>query len=134
MVPCSACARIPRAVGLMAEAFFAAGAREVYLPVLGQRPVNADELRRFDWSQVPGRRIECASQHPLGSARMGCSPGNSVCDANGKVWDVDELYVTDGSVLPSSLGVNPQLAIMSVATRNTWRMRDAKLPDREARA
>lgn len=119
-------ARIPRAVTLMAEAFFAAGAREVFLPILGMRGVDADGMRAVDWSRVPATRIECASQHPLGSARMGHSPEGSVVDPDGRVWGVDELYVADGSVLPSSLGVNPQLSIMTVATRFAWKMRERR--------
>ena len=38
-----------------------------------------------------------------------------------------QLYVVDGSVLPTSLGVNPQLSIMSIATRLAWRMRERPL-------
>lgn len=119
-------ARIPRIATIMAEAFFAAGAREVFLPVLGLRGVDADGLRKVPWDRLPGRRIECASQHPLGSARMGSSEHNSVVDSDGRVWNVRGLYVADGSILPTSLGVNPQLSIMSVATRVAWRMRDAR--------
>ena len=117
-------ARIPRLIEVMAETFFEAGAREVFAPVLGMRGLDADAFRRTDFTRIPGRRFECASQHPLGSARMGCSRENSVVDADGRVWDVPGLYVADGSIVPTSLGVNPQLSIMSVATRVAWRMRD----------
>lgn len=116
-------ALIPRALTLMAETFFAAGAEEVYLPVLGLPGLSADRFRAFDLAAVPARRLECASQHPLGSARMGCSPLNSVVDPDGKVWDLDNVWIADGSVLPTSLGVNPQLSIMTVATRIAWRMK-----------
>jgi choline dehydrogenase-like flavoprotein len=116
-------ALIPRALTLMAETFFAAGAEEVYLPVLGLHGLSADAFRAYDLTKVPAKRLECASQHPLGSARMGCSPNNSVVDPDGKVWDLDNVWVADGSVLPTSLGVNPQLSIMTVATRIAWRMK-----------
>ena len=52
------------------------------------------------------------------------SEHNSVVDGDGRVWNVPGLYIADGSILPTSLGVNPQLSIMSVATRVAWRMRD----------
>ncbi len=120
-------ARIPRIATVMAETFFEAGAREVFLPVLGLRGVDADGLRRVPWEKIPGRRIECASQHPLGSARMGSSEHNSVVDGDGRVWNVRGLYLADGSILPTSLGVNPQLSIMSVATRVAWKMRDERV-------
>lgn len=117
-------AKIPRIATIMAETFFAAGAREVFLPVLGMRGVDADGLAKVPWEKIRGRQIECTSQHPLGSARMGSSEHNSVVDGDGRVWNVEGLYIADGSILPTSLGVNPQLSIMSVATRVAWRMRD----------
>jgi choline dehydrogenase-like flavoprotein len=117
-------ARIPVLMRIMAETFFAAGAREVFLPVLGLRPVDADGLARLDLDKIPAHRIECASQHPLGTAQMGATPEHSVVDGDGRVWGVDNLYIADGSTLPTSLGVNPQIAIMSVATRIAWRMRN----------
>lgn len=110
-------ARIPLMIRTMAEAFFAAGAREVFPPILGQPGVSADAFRRLDLEHVPSMRLECSSQHPLGSARMGVDPNHSVVDPNGRAWDVDGLYVADGSVVPTSLGVNPQLTVMAVATR-----------------
>ena len=122
-------ARIPAGIRIMARTFFAAGAREVFLPVMGMRPVTADALEGIDLEKVPARRIECASQHPLGSCRMAKGPDRGVVDADGRVFGVDDLYVVDGGIVPTSLGVNPQLAIMSMATRIAWRMRDRRLPD-----
>lgn len=117
-----------RGVKLLAEAFFAAGAEQVYLPVLGLPPMDADGLKSFDLARVPARRVECSSQHPLGSCRMGSAPERSVTDPWGKVWEVDELYVADGSVVPTSLGVNPQQTIMALATRTAWHLRERPLP------
>jgi choline dehydrogenase-like flavoprotein len=117
-------ASVAKLVRTMANTFFAAGAREVFLPILGLRGVDADHLAGVPLETVPARHLECASQHPLGSAQMGSSAEHSVTDGDGRVWGVDGLYVADGSVLPTSLGVNPQVSIMSVATRVAWRMRE----------
>jgi choline dehydrogenase-like flavoprotein len=38
-----------------------------------------------------------------------------VVKETGESWQVDNLFVADGSVLPTSIGVNSQLAIMGVA-------------------
>lgn len=113
-----------RGIRLNAETFFAAGAKEVYLPVLGLAPLDADAFRRFDLDRVPGRRIESGSQHPLGSCRLGVSAATSGVDTDGKLWDAERVYVADGSVLPTSLGVNPQLTIMAMATRIAQKLRD----------
>ena len=66
--------------------------------------------------------------YPSSLGTGGYAPRFAV-DGDGRVFDVDELYVADGSILPTSLGVNPQLSIMGVATRVAWRMRDRRLPD-----
>jgi len=55
--------------------------------------------------------------HPLGTARADGDPLRGVVDADLRVHGLEGLYVADGSVVPSSLGVNPQLTIMALATR-----------------
>jgi choline dehydrogenase-like flavoprotein len=55
--------------------------------------------------------------HVQGTCRMGGDPERSVVDADGRVWDVERLYVGDGSLVPHSLSVNPSLTIMALASR-----------------
>lgn len=130
---------ISRVLRLLAETYLAAGAREVFLPILGGmehfgvRPgphggLDADQLRRLDLDKIPAQRFECASQHPLGTCRMGTSREHAVVDSEGRVFGVRELYVVDSGVLPTSLGVNPQISVMAMATRLAWRMRERALP------
>jgi choline dehydrogenase-like flavoprotein len=109
--------RVPVLLRRMAEIFFAAGAREVFLPIFGAEPIGPDDLAAFPFESVKGHQIECTSQHPLGSCHMGVSPDDSVIGPDGQSWDVRGLYVADGSIFPTSLGVNPQLAVMAMAAR-----------------
>jgi choline dehydrogenase-like flavoprotein len=55
--------------------------------------------------------------HEMGTARMGDDPTRSVVDRWCRSHDVDNLFVLDGSVFPTSLGANPTLTIMA----NAWR-------------
>jgi choline dehydrogenase-like flavoprotein len=55
--------------------------------------------------------------HLVGGARMGFSPDDSVVDASHRVWGVDNLFVVDGSVLPTEGAANPALVIMALADR-----------------
>jgi choline dehydrogenase-like flavoprotein len=86
--------------------------------------VTPDALRTLDLEHVPGHMLECGSQHPLGTCRMGTSPHHAVVDPDGQTFEVRGLYVADGSILPTSLGVNPQLSIMAMATRIAWKLRE----------
>jgi cholesterol oxidase len=64
------------------------------------------------------------SAHPLGGCPMGKDASNGVVDSFGKVFrgksgtnTYEGLYVADGSIIPTSLGVNPSLTITSLALR-----------------
>ena len=48
---------------------------------------------------------------------MGFSPDDSVVDANHRVWGVDNLFIVDGSVMPTQGSANPALTIMALADR-----------------
>jgi choline dehydrogenase-like flavoprotein len=53
--------------------------------------------------------------HLMGTARMGTDPATSVVNAEGRAHDVPNLFVIDGSVLPTCGGVNPTSTIQAVA-------------------
>jgi len=55
--------------------------------------------------------------HALGTVRMGCNDRTSPLDENGRYRGLDNLYVTDGSALPRSAGLNPSLTIAANALR-----------------
>jgi choline dehydrogenase-like flavoprotein len=55
--------------------------------------------------------------HLIGGARMGAHPGDSVCDADHRLWGVPNVFVTDGSALPTQGAANPALTIMAESSR-----------------
>jgi choline dehydrogenase-like flavoprotein len=55
--------------------------------------------------------------HLLGTAKMGVDPGSSVVDAWGRAHDIPNLYVFDGSIWPTSSGMNPTATIAALALR-----------------
>jgi choline dehydrogenase-like flavoprotein len=59
--------------------------------------------------------MRCA--HLVGGCRMGSSPDDSVCDADHRSWAVPNLFIADGSVMPTQGSANPALTIMALASR-----------------
>jgi len=57
------------------------------------------------------------ANHILGGARFGVDRQDSVLDPYCRAWDFDNLYVTDGSFMPTSGGANPTLTIQANAFR-----------------
>lgn len=60
-----------------------------------------------------------------GTCRFGKDPSTSVLDPNCRAHDVKNLYVVDGSFMPTSGGVPTTLTIMSNALRVAHHIRDA---------
>ncbi|WP_205698724.1 GMC family oxidoreductase [Conexibacter sp. SYSU D00693] len=109
--------RFRRGFALLARIFFAAGAREVLVPVAGIPPLRDGDTGPLDRATIRPRDVKAMAFHPLGTARMGADPRRSVVDPDLAVHGVAGLHVADGSVLPTSPQVNPQLTIMALATR-----------------
>ncbi len=110
--------RLARAIGLTAEIFFAAGAREVYSGVHSQPVLRTiDEARALQGATPAAVDLEMMAFHPQGTARMGEDPRVAVTDSVGRVHGTPGLWVGDASLFPSSCKVNPQLTIMALATR-----------------
>jgi choline dehydrogenase-like flavoprotein len=55
--------------------------------------------------------------HLVGGARMAADEQHGVVDASCRTFAVPNLYITDGSVLPTQGSANPALTIMAVAAR-----------------
>jgi choline dehydrogenase-like flavoprotein len=109
--------RFRRGFELLSRIFFAAGAREVIVPIAGVPTLRAGDVSPLQGLRVRPRQISAMAFHPLGTARAGADPTASVVDPQLQVHGVGGLYVADGSVVPSSLGVNPQITIMALAAR-----------------
>ena len=111
-------AALVRATRASARIFFAAGARRVHAPISGFEVIESpDDLAKLRRARIRPWDLDLSAYHPLGTARMGADPATSVIGPDHQVHDTPGLYVVDGAAVPTSLGVNPQLTIMALATR-----------------
>ena len=94
----------------------AGGAEAVFPMLLAEAPVKSEkDLRKIKEIFQSRKFVLTGSLHPMGTCRMGTSPENSVVDGYGRVHGIKNLVIADGSVLPSSITVNPQQTIMMLA-------------------
>jgi choline dehydrogenase-like flavoprotein len=93
-----------------AELLTAMGAKDV------KPKSGADAIQR------PGEII-----HEVGTARMGAKAADSVTNQYCQTWDVKNLFLMDGAVLPSNPDKNPTLTILALAWRSCeWIMDEMK--------
>ena len=69
-----------------------------------------------------------STAHIMGTARMGDDPMKSVVDPFGRMHELDNVYVADGSVFASSGGFNPTVTIMALALRMARHLAGAPTP------
>ena len=69
-----------------------------------------------------GKEANLITAHPLGGCVLGDDADHGVVDPDGRVYDAnggvhEGLYVVDGAILPTPVGVNPFLTISAVSER-----------------
>ena len=111
--------RFKHATALLTAMYFAAGARSVNLPGLKFRQElrSQEEARQAIGAARHPRDFLVSAYHPLGTCRLAPHAAQGVCDPTHRVFGYHNLYVMDGSNLPSAPGVNPQVTIMALALR-----------------
>ncbi|MGW5228472.1 GMC family oxidoreductase N-terminal domain-containing protein [Nocardia niigatensis] len=111
-------AALQHACAGLAELFLRGGAEQVALPLAGTPPIRTlDQARTVAEIRLSPRQFRMIGPHPLGTARMGRDARTAVVDFDHRVFGTTGLYIADGSVVPTSLGVNPQVTIMAFALR-----------------
>jgi choline dehydrogenase-like flavoprotein len=75
-------------------------------------------MREAGYPMVFVERMGIATNsHQCGTIRFGNDPIRSILDPYCKTWEIDNLYVMDGSFFPSSTAMNPALTIAAQALR-----------------
>ncbi len=111
---------LQRALYVLAEIFFAAGARKIIPGVHG----IADELFSLhEADALRSRPLRAANlviggNHVFSTTRMHGDPAQGVVDEFGRSHEVENLWITDTGNFPQSPSVNPMLTCMALAHRS----------------
>jgi choline dehydrogenase-like flavoprotein len=111
--------RLAQGLVHLGEVLLAAGAVELYPSVSGGPIARGLEDIGKWWDRATRANTNLMTVHMTSTVRMGNNRARTGADSYGQVWDVSNLRINDGSLLPDAPGVNPQAAIMTIATRNT---------------
>lgn len=122
-----------RGVALLSQLYASIGARRLFLPFNSLSVLDARELHRLDSYKARAGDMKLMAFHPLGTTRAHASgsKGGGVVSSDLRVHGCENVYVADGGVVPTSLGVNPQLTIMALATRLAYHLTGSAAPDDE---
>ncbi len=117
-------ARFQKGLKLLAQMQLRAGAQYVHFPghTATPRIHNEKELDALFAQRLKPSQFGITAYHPLGTVRMAADPREGVIDGEQRVFGTSGLYVMDGSAVPGSLGANPQVTIMALATRAAERL------------
>jgi len=78
------------------------------------RAIGGDYMPSVLWGW-PWRKLLTA--HPLGGCVMSDDESAGVVNEFGEVWNYPNLYVSDGSIIPTALSVNPSATISALSER-----------------
>jgi cholesterol oxidase len=78
------------------------------------RGIKGDYMTSILWGW-PWRKLLTA--HPLGGSVMSDEKNEGVVNEYGEVWNYSNLYVSDGSIIPTALSVNPSATISALSER-----------------
>lgn len=101
---------------LLGEILFDAGAKRVMVNTWGDDEfTDASQLGALDRIARDPDHITLGTGHPQGGNAMSRDPEKGVVGPGFRVHGFENLHVCDASVFPTSLTVNPQLTVMSLA-------------------
>jgi choline dehydrogenase-like flavoprotein len=74
--------------------------------------LGATNIRPYKDDNPPGLVI-----HETGTARMGRDPKTSVLNSHNQMWDVQNVFMTDGACMTSTANQNPSITYMALTAR-----------------
>lgn len=93
--------------------------RVIHRQMLEELTAIGSSLGEFMPNESPTMLPPGTSLHYQGTVRMGrTDDGTSVCDSDGKVWGLDNLFLGGNGVIPTATACNPTLTSVALAVRS----------------
>ena len=80
------------------------------------RVASTRDLDTLDLSLLRPHSVPLSAVHPMGTMRMGEDPRRSAVRSTGEHHHLRGLFVLDGSLFPTSIGVPPQIGIYALSS------------------
>ena len=88
-----------------------------------QGKLSKRDLERFEdlveQRGISPNRIMLFSAHIMGSCRLGRDESQAAASSEGELFGVRNLFISDASVFPTTLGANPMITIMAMSRRTS---------------
>ncbi len=107
--------RMKKALLAIAELFLSAGAEKVFLGTVSFTEVKSKKEAEEVLERTSKEDILVSAYHPMGTCAIGGDERKCVVDNNFMARGMENLYICDGSIIPSPLGVNPTLTIAALS-------------------
>ena len=91
-----------------------AGASKLVLPLCNSIPLYSLSEAERAIKNCNLKHLSLVSVHSMSSCAIG-NQNDSLCDTNGKFYNINNLTLCDASVLPSSTYESPQGSIMAIS-------------------
>jgi choline dehydrogenase-like flavoprotein len=120
---------LQHALWVLAEIFFAAGARKIQTGIhgLAEEMTSLEQAEAIRTKDMKATDLVCGGNHVFCTTRMHGDPTRGVVDEDGRCHDVENLYIADTGIFPRCSGVNPMFTAMALAHRQAGVIED-RLP------
>jgi choline dehydrogenase-like flavoprotein len=113
-----------RALYVLSEIFFAAGAQKIMTGVRGMPDelFSLEEAEPLRSEVFPPNAMLTGGNHAFCTTRMHGDPKQGVVDEFGRCHDLDNLYIADTGIFPQCTSVNPMFTGMALARRQALQL------------
>jgi hypothetical protein len=110
--------KIKLGLDYLMQAMFASDAKKVFPSIYGSTAYSTYKKYQCDIPHYALKHYNLMTIHLFSSCPMGENKALTAVDSYGKLHNIKNLFIADGSIIPEAPGTNPQATIMAITLRN----------------